>query len=94
MGQKCDFLGIVESVGHSNRIMMKNGAWKKRSNLIVVDDSGHSALLCIWGREDLEFQNVSLEDPTVIYIRNAKVSNFGNFSMNSNDESVIEINPT
>ena len=55
MGQRCDFIGIVESVGHSNRIMMKTGAWKKRSNLIVVDDSGHSALLCIWGREDLNF---------------------------------------
>lgn len=59
----------------------------------MADDTNSCALLCIWGREDIEFQEHDPMKPIVLYVRNAKISNFGNFSMNSNDESIITINP-
>ncbi|CDW85719.1 subunit of heterotrimeric replication protein a [Stylonychia lemnae] len=92
-GQKCDFIGIIEQVGHTNQIPLKTGEKKSRANLMVADESNCCALLCIWGRDDIEIQEPDPNNPTVIYVRNAKIASFGNFSLNSNDESVIIINP-
>eukprot|EP00347_Sterkiella_histriomuscorum_P020732 403336688 len=92
-GQKCDVIVVIEQIGHTNFIPLKNGGLKQRSNLIVADDTGSCVLLCIWGREDIHFQDIDPRNPSVLYVRNAKISDFGRFSLNSNDESIIEVNP-
>lgn len=90
-GQKCNFIGIIHILGNTNSVQLKNGLTKTRINIQIVDESGLSIILCIWGRDDLEIPQC--KDPIVIAIKNVKYSDFGKHSLNSNDESEILFNP-
>ena len=61
--------------------------------MLLMDDSNLSIIFCIWGKEDIYIPQPNSVDPVVIMIKNAKCSDFGKHSLNSNDESEITINP-
>ena len=66
---------------------------KKRLNLLLTDDTSATIVFCVWGSKDLELPETSKLNPIVISVRNAKASEFGKHSVNSNDESEFIINP-
>lgn len=62
-------------------------------NLQLTDDTNHSIIFCVWGQKELDLSGFNSNSPQVIAVRNAKASDFGTHSLNSNDESEITINP-
>lgn len=60
---------------------------------MLVDDTRHQVLCCIWGRPELKLIE-SKTDPMVLAIRNAKLSTYCGFSINVNEDASIETNPS
>ena len=58
----------------------------------MADESGKTITLCIWGEFANKFDLGPDEHP-VVAIKRATLSDFGGKSLNSNEESVILINP-
>jgi hypothetical protein len=85
--EKCDFIGVLHNISGKSKFQVSK-VNKSRLNMEIVDESGNSIIFTLWGREDFEIPYAN-KIPHVISIRNVKVSNFGQFSLNSNDESEI-----
>jgi len=61
--------------------------------LQLADDTNLSIIFCVWGQKELNLSGFNSDSPLVIAVKNAKASDFGTHSLNSNDESEIRINP-
>ncbi|TNV71070.1 hypothetical protein FGO68_gene4760 [Halteria grandinella] len=83
---------LLLELGCTQTIQLKNGEMKTRTSLIIGDDSKYSVLCCIWGR-DIRLQQINPSFPTVVNLKRVKVSTFGVFSLNANEDCIVEENP-
>ncbi|TNV73954.1 hypothetical protein FGO68_gene7306 [Halteria grandinella] len=83
---------LLLELGCTQTIQLKNGEMKTRTSLIIGDDSKYSVLCCIWGR-DIRLQQLNPSFPTVVNLKRVKVSTFGVFSLNANEDCIVEENP-
>ena len=90
--QTCDVLGIVESVGDMAEIISK--ATQKpvpKRELTLVDSSGMSVRLTLWGKTAENFRTD--EDRPIIAFKAVRVGDFGGRSLSMNAGSSMSINP-
>ncbi|CAO1619237.1 unnamed protein product [Sympodiomycopsis kandeliae] len=90
--QTCDVIGVVENIGDTSEIISK--ASQKpitKRELTLVDQSGMSIRLTLWGKTAESF-DVRLEKP-VIAFKGVKVGDFGGRSLSMFTSSTMMINP-
>jgi len=85
-----DIIGIIHSVGPAGEIQLKNGGVKQRRNTLLCDDNNISICVCFWG--DLA-TTINYDNHPVVAIKNAKVSDYGQKSLNSNEDSIVLLEP-
>jgi len=78
-GETVDVAVIVAQVDPASEIALKAGGTKMRQNVTLVDDSGASCRLTLWG----EFCETAWLADTVALLKNVKVSDFGGRSLNT-----------
>ncbi|TNV82613.1 hypothetical protein FGO68_gene9605 [Halteria grandinella] len=88
--QAVDLIGIAFVVGPLGSVTLKSGEIKTRRNILVLDSSNLTICVCFWGQNHTEFD---FNNYPVVAIKNAKVSDFAQKSLNANDESVVGFNP-
>ena len=49
-----NFVGIIQKVGPVGEITLKNGDSKQRRNLVVIDESMLSCVICFWSDKHLK----------------------------------------
>lgn len=86
-----DVIGILKEVGEPSEITSRTTqkAVTKRE-LILVDRSGYSVQMTIWGRQAQEF---SATPDTVIAVKGAKVSDFNGRSLSLFSSSMMQVDP-
>ena len=88
-GSSCDVMGVVHSVEEPVSIATRNQGPRQRRQFLIVDNSKASVSVSLWGEKaDIQFGVGS-----VIFIRNAKVSDFSGRSLDLNAGSFLEANP-
>lgn len=90
--QTCDVIGIVDEIGDVNEIISKASqkAITKRE-LTLVDQSGMSVRLTLWGKTAEQFDS-SLNKP-VIAFKGVKVGDFGGRSLSMFSSSTMMVDP-
>jgi len=88
-GSSCDVMGVAHSVEEPVSIATRNQGPRQRRQFLIVDNSQASVSVSLWGEKaDIQFGVGS-----VIFIRNAKVSDFSGRSLDLNAGSFLEANP-
>ena len=88
-GSSCDVMGVVHSVEEPVSLATRNQGPRLRRQFVILDSSQASVSVTLWGQQaDLHF-----EVGSVIFIRNAKVSDFSGRSLDLNAGSFWEANP-
>ena len=85
-----DLVGIAYVVGPVGQVQLKSGEVKHRRNILLIDESNLSICVCFWGEKVVctyDFANYP-----VVALRNAKVSDFAQKSLNSNEDSLVLLN--
>ena len=49
-----NFIGIIQKVGPIGEIALKNGDSKQRRNVVVIDESMLSCVICFWSDKHLK----------------------------------------
>ncbi|CAO1612768.1 unnamed protein product [Parajaminaea phylloscopi] len=90
--QTCDVIGIVDDIGDVNEIISKASqkAITKRE-LTLVDQSGMSVRLTLWGKTAEQFDS-NLQKP-VIAFKGVKVGDFGGRSLSMFSSSTMMVDP-
>lgn len=78
-GSTVDVAVIVAQVDPASEIALKAGGTKMRQNVTLLDDSGASCRLTLWG----EFCETPWQADSVALLKNVKVSDFGGRSLNT-----------
>ncbi|KAG6862066.1 hypothetical protein C0995_007196 [Termitomyces sp. Mi166 len=88
----CDVIAIVKEVSPLSEVISKqqNKTLIKRE-LILVDQSGYSVRLTLWGKQAEQFNGG--EESPVIAFKNVKVGDFGGRSLSMISSSTMAINP-
>jgi hypothetical protein len=102
-GFRCDFVGIILKVGKALSFKNKKGESVSRINIQLGDSDLISVNLCLWGdRLVSEFEQAVRQKgwhfdksrPLILLVKSAKVSDFGDKSLNAYaDDGQIYINP-
>ncbi|WWC88776.1 uncharacterized protein L201_003689 [Kwoniella dendrophila CBS 6074] len=87
----CDVIGIVKEVGELGSVTSKatNKPFAKR-DIQLVDSSGHSVRLTLWGKQAETFQ---ADDQPVIAFKGVKVGDFGGRSLSMFSSATMSVNP-
>ncbi|WWC62468.1 uncharacterized protein I303_105064 [Kwoniella dejecticola CBS 10117] len=87
----CDVIGVVREVGEIGSVTSKatNKPFAKR-DIQLVDSSGHSVRLTLWGKQAETFQ---AEDQPVIAFKGVKVGDFGGRSLSMFSSATMSVNP-
>ncbi|OWZ44584.1 replication factor A1 [Cryptococcus neoformans c8] len=87
----CDVIGVVREVGELGSVTSRatNKPFAKRE-LQLVDQSGQSVRLTLWGKQAETFQ---ADDQPVIAFKGVKVGDFGGRSLSMFSNATMTINP-
>ncbi|KAL2913642.1 Replication factor A protein 1 [Polyrhizophydium stewartii] len=85
-----DVIAVVRECGPIGEIVTKAGKSLKKRELIIVDESGFSVRLTLWGRQAETFEH---SDNPVICIKGARVGDFGGRSLSVSMGSTLSVNP-
>ncbi|KAJ3541514.1 hypothetical protein NM688_g6073 [Phlebia brevispora] len=86
----CDVVGIVTEIGPTSELTSRFNKTIVKRELTIVDRSGFSVRLTLWGKQAQEFNPSS---KAVIAWKNVKVGDFGGRSLSMMSTSMMEINP-
>ncbi|KAF9096941.1 Replication factor A protein 1 [Mortierella sp. AD031] len=87
-----DVIGIIKEVGElTNNISQKTGRPLIKRDITLVDQTGYSTRVTLWGQQAETFRN--LEGFPVIAFKGVTVSNFNGKSLNASGSSTYKINP-
>lgn len=84
-----DFLALVVSAGEKTLIKTKKGDMHIKK-LSIVDDSEYRVDFTLWNKNS----DISLKYGDIIFVRNAKIGDYGGRNISASDDSQITINPT
>ena len=85
-----DLIGVAYVAGPVGQVQLKNGEIKHRRNILIIDESNLSICVCFWGEKVVGTYDFS--GYPVVSIKNAKVSDFAQKSLNSNEDSLVLLN--
>ncbi|KIP12317.1 hypothetical protein PHLGIDRAFT_124212 [Phlebiopsis gigantea 11061_1 CR5-6] len=85
-----DVLGIVKDCGELTEFTSKANNTLKKRELTIVDRSGASVRLTLWGRQAEKFE---AEGDAIVAWKSVKVGDFGGRSLSMISTSSMEINP-
>lgn len=86
-----DVIGVLKEVGEINEIVSKNsGKPFQKRDLTVVDDTGFSIRVTIWGKTAGNFE---AQEESVIAFKGTKVSDFGGKSLSLLSSGTMSVNP-
>ncbi len=90
--QTIDVIGILKEVNEASEITSKatQRPYSKR-DLLLVDSSGYSIKLTVWGKLAQEFNT---ETESVVAFKGAKVSDFGGRSLSALQSTGMTVNPS
>lgn len=93
--QTCDVIGILESYTELSEILSKAAQRPvQKRELSLVDQSGRSVRLTLWGKSAETFpNNPSVDDKPVIAFKGVKVGDFGGRSLSMFSSSTMLVNP-
>ncbi|EPQ29340.1 uncharacterized protein PFL1_03095 [Pseudozyma flocculosa PF-1] len=93
--QTCDVIGVLESYGEVSEIVSKASQRPvSKRELTLVDQSGRSVRLTMWGKSAENFpQNQGVDDKPVIAVKGVKVGDFGGRSLSMFGSSTMMVNP-
>jgi replication factor A1 len=74
-----DVMAVVSETERPMDVNLKKGGTKRRMNVTILDDSGVSVRLTLWG----EFADMPFYEGTVALFKGLKVSDFGGKSLNN-----------
>ncbi|KAH9928151.1 replication factor-a protein [Fomitopsis serialis] len=86
----CDVIGVVREVTPLTELISKAGKTLQKRELTLVDRSGYSVRLTLWGKQAESFVG---DDQPVVAIKAANVSDFGGRSLSMFTTSIMQINP-
>ncbi|KAH9950187.1 replication factor-a protein [Amylocystis lapponica] len=86
----CDVIGIVKEVGPLGEITSKTSRTVCKRELTLVDRSGFSVRLTLWGKQAEQFSET---DQPVIAFKGVKVGDFGGRSLSMFSSSTMTVNP-
>ncbi|KDQ61103.1 hypothetical protein JAAARDRAFT_124049 [Jaapia argillacea MUCL 33604] len=88
----CDVIGIAKEIGENTQITAKStGRTMNKRDLTLVDRSGHSVRLTLWGVQAEQFHVDG--DPPVIAFKGVKVGDFGGVSLSMYHSSTMALDP-
>lgn len=85
-----DVLGVIQIVNPHFELVSKSGKKFDRRDITIVDDSGFSISLGLWGEQALNF---NLSEGSIIAIKGARVSDFNGKSLTMGFNSTLHANP-
>lgn len=93
--QTCDVIGILESYGELSEIVSKASQRPiQKRELSLVDQSGRSVRLTLWGKNAETFpNNAGVDEKPVVAFKGVKVGDFGGRSLSMFSSSTMMINP-
>ncbi|KAI0064705.1 replication factor-a protein [Artomyces pyxidatus] len=87
----CDVIAVVKEVGEVSTITMKsNNKPLEKRELTLVDETGFSVKLTLWGKQAIQF---NATDQPIIAFKGVKVGDFGGRSLGALSSSSMSINP-
>lgn len=87
----CDVLGIVKDNGELGEITVKSTSKQlKKRELTVVDSSGYSIRVTLWGKSAENWVEV---DNGIYAFKGAKVGDFGGRTLSMGGQSTMAANP-
>jgi replication factor A1 len=86
----CDVIGVVKSRGELASINSKAGRVIPKRELTLVDKSGFSVVMTLWGKQAEDY---NAEENVIIAFRGVKVGDFGGRSLSMYSSSTMSINP-
>uniref|UniRef100_A0A6B2L3J5 Replication protein A subunit n=1 Tax=Arcella intermedia TaxID=1963864 RepID=A0A6B2L3J5_9EUKA len=90
-GEMIDMVGIVYNVGEVIEVpSRKDGTILMKRNVTLLDDTGASIDLTLWGETA---KNFAVDGGTVLFIKNVKVSEFSGKSLTASRNTRIELEP-
>ncbi|KAF3316207.1 Replication factor A protein 1 [Orbilia oligospora] len=86
-----DVIGILKEVGESDSIVSAKTqkAFTKR-DLHLVDDTGYTVKLTVWGKSAEKFE---IMPESVLAVKGVKVSDFGGRSLSMQNSSTMQVDP-
>ena len=88
-GDSCDVAGVIVEAEQAEIVDTRWGKRSKR-NVLLVDASKTSIVVSLWG----EKASFELPPQTIIFCRNARVSLYNGRSLEVNEKSFMEVDPT
>ncbi|KAI0053916.1 replication factor-a protein [Auriscalpium vulgare] len=87
----CDVIAVVKDVGDLSEIIMKsNNRPLQKRELTLVDETGYSVRLTLWGKQAEQYNTV---DHPIIAFKGVKVGDFGGRSLSALSSGTMTINP-
>ncbi|KAI0690590.1 replication factor-a protein [Cytidiella melzeri] len=86
----CDVIAIVKEVGEISELTSKFNKTVTKRELVIVDRSGYSVRLTLWGKQAEQFTEV---DQPVVAWKGLRVTEFQGRSLSMASSSSMEINP-
>lgn len=85
-----DIVGILKEVGETSQITSKTGKPYDKRELTLVDDTGYSVRLTVWGKTAATFE---VQPESVVAFKGVKVSDFGGRSLSLLSSGSMTANP-
>ncbi|KAI8928253.1 hypothetical protein BC831DRAFT_423805 [Entophlyctis helioformis] len=85
-----DIIGVVKECNPCATIVTKAAKELKKRDLLLVDESGWSVRLTLWGRQAETFEH---HDNPIIAIKGARVGDWGGRTLSCQMSSTVELNP-
>lgn len=90
VGGSVDIKGVVVEVRDTTTVSLRSGGEKRKRSLMIADESDTKCEFTIWGEKADEFK----EDlGTVVFIKNARIGDFGGRNLSSQGSTHIEFSP-
>ncbi|KAI0345302.1 replication factor-A protein 1 [Trametopsis cervina] len=86
----CDVIGVVKEAGDMSEFVSKFQKTVTKRELTIVDRSGYSVRLTLWGKQAEQFTHT---DEPVIAWKGVKVGDFAGRSLSMTSSSSMEVNP-
>merc|ERR1711920_871835 len=80
-----DVADVVTELEGPMDVNLKAGGTKKRRNLVLLDDSGASCRLTLWG----EWCDLAWQEHSVALVKQAKLGDFGGRSLSVNFATAV-----
>ena len=84
-------IGIVHKMGPIGQITLKTGENKHRRNIVIVDDTNLSCVICFWS--DKHLTQLDHSEGKVVAVMAARASDFSHKSLNASEDSRVYVEP-